>query len=107
MNEFKGTPGPWKIISGKLGDDGSEIEAENSAFWAFVSFDTPEAERIPNASLIAAAPELLKALADLLESYESVMHSEFDYPGDLWSAEGRGDVEAIAAHTAIAKALGK
>lgn len=61
MNEFKGTPGPWKIMSDS--PDGSEIESEHeSPFWAFVSYDTPEAERTPNAQLIAAAPELLEAV---------------------------------------------
>lgn len=47
--------------------------------------------------------DLESALSGLLEAYESVMHSEFDYPGDPWSAEGRDDVEAIAAHKALGK----
>jgi hypothetical protein len=67
----------------------------------------PNHEMEANADLIATAPELLKALSDLLEAYESVMHSEFDYPDDPWTAEGRFDEEAIAAHAAIRKALGK
>lgn len=91
MKDFKGTPGPWKIVSGKIGDDGSEIEAENSEFWAFVSFDTPESERIPNANLISAAPELFKAVNAFLN------HFEGNIP--LWLFE--------EAEAAVSKALGE
>lgn len=112
MKEFKGTPGPWKIMSGNIGDDGSEIEAENSPFWAFVSFDTPEAERIPNANLIATAPELLEALQRMLElncpligdpsRAELIEHWEYEH------SQGNGAAEDnLFALAVIAKALGE
>lgn len=65
MSDSKHTPGPWRTS----GPDGMDIEAEGgSTFWAFVSMDTPEAERKPNARLIAAAPDLLEALECLLKA---------------------------------------
>lgn len=92
MNEFKGTPGPWKVISDS--PDGSEIESEHeSPFWAFVSYDTPEAERTPNAQLIAAAPELLDALIRLSDVARGV--------------HGYLDRAVSHAEDIIAKALGE
>lgn len=58
-----------------------------------------------NVNLICAAPDLLETLQELLASYESMMHNEFDFPNDQWSAEGRNDEEALNARKAIAKAL--
>lgn len=58
----KHTPGPWRVS----GVNSTDIEADsNSTFWAWVSVDTPEEERKPNALLIAAAPDLLEALENL------------------------------------------
>lgn len=89
---FKGTPGPWKIMSDS--PDGSEIESEHeSPFWAFVSYDTPEAERTPNAQLIAAAPELLEAVEGLLVC--------------MGLAGWEDDAMAVRARAALAKALGE
>lgn len=65
-------------------------------------FSSPE-----NTRLMVAAPDLLEALEALLAGYESMMHSEFDYPNDLWSADGRGDAEALNAIKSIAKARGE
>lgn len=101
MNEFKGTPGPWEL-------DGVEIYpvAGHRASDAICAMQPGFIDA--DAALIAAAPDLLKGLRDLLEAYESVMHSEFDYPGDPWTAEGRhDDDDAIAAKAVIAKALGE
>lgn len=100
MNEFKGTQGPWEV-------DGVEIYpvAGHRASNAICAMQPGFLDA--DAALIATAPELLKALTKLLGAYECVMHSEFDYPGDPWTAEGRHDDDAIAAKAAIAKALGE
>lgn len=90
-NEFKGTPGPWAInvigphwnnnslthIEITFGDDGECI------------CDT--VYKAEDATLIAAAPELLEALQDALHAYDKHgEHSEWDF-----------------ARAAIAKALGE
>lgn len=57
--------------------------------------------------LLAAAPELLKALERIIESYESHMHSEYDYPNDPWTPKRDGDETYMQARAAIAKAKGE
>jgi hypothetical protein len=111
MNEFKGTPGPWKVVSDS--PEGSEIESEHeSPFWAFVSYDTPEAERTPNAKLIAAAPELLQALQIMLDDQcpltgnptreRLIEHWQYELE------QGNGYAEnALFALRTVAKALGE
>jgi hypothetical protein len=59
MGELKATPGPWHWV-----DHGSFINVESkdcSSIASLFSYATPEIEE-PNAHLIAAAPELYKAL---------------------------------------------
>lgn len=103
MNEFKGTPGPW--TGEKVVNICGAYEAGLSIGYLTTNNAERRAEGEANARLIVAAPDLLKALQDLLGAYEGVMHSEFDYPGDPWTAEG--DDEATAGKSAIAKALGE
>ena len=107
MNEFKGTPGPWKIMSDS--PEGFEIESEHeSSFWAFVSYDTPEAERMANAQLIAAAPELLsdlKEAAQLLRNYEKLHRRKGTIDGFVKADRNRAWAEQFEA--TIAKALGE
>lgn len=67
---------------------------------------TPPNELRANARQIAAAPDLLEALRALLAAYTGVMYSEFSYPSDQWTAEGRDDEAALGAIAAIAKATG-
>lgn len=58
MNEFKGTPGPWRLRN-RLTSIDVDIPAEGP-------YDTIEdIQNIHDAQLIAAAPELLEALLDL------------------------------------------
>lgn len=74
MSEFKGTPGPWHIANGiQVRSNKHQI----AKVWMF-GYGTGEA----NARLIAAAPELLEAVALLVSMAESGMpdlnpHDEF------------------------------
>ena len=83
------TPGPWRVVH--TGDDRTFIDTEesNDNFIAQVDRNVPEYE--DNATLIAAAPELLSILKDLLT------WDDGNLPGDLMD---------IAQRT-IAKAEGK
>lgn len=97
MSDFKGTPGPWSVDrnnvhSGRIatihhciGNDWIEIWSPN---WP----DTEEKQE-SNANLIAAAPELLEALQDMVESYQ--YESSMENPS------------LLKARAAIAKALGQ
>ena len=88
MNGFKGTPGPWEVMNStdvfsQLGaDSGDGAFADETDGWqicdcavgltkwardyAELGYDV----RVANAKLIAAAPELLEALQELVFLYE-------------------------------------
>lgn len=90
MNEFKGTPGPWE-------KDGVEIRGATQHQSECICVMTPGYER-EDALLIAAAPELLKALKLMVSTYP------YNPPCHGWESQ----VEAhVAAKQAIAKALGQ
>lgn len=100
----KHTPGPWEL-------DGVEVYPVNGhrACDAICELSAGQSDDLfeANARLIAAAPELLEALERLLEAYSSQMRSDYDYPGDPWTAEGRHDDDALQAICTIAKAKGE
>lgn len=106
----KHTPGPWDF-SWHIQPNGCPTVGHKGLMVCMVAHSAKDPsqkeEALANAALIAAAPDLLEALEGLLSSYESVMHSEFDYPGDDWSAEGRGDEDALKAIAIIARAKGE
>ncbi len=91
---IKHTPGPWVIIPG--GDEWSQgriatIEPKpetmiETNYWTVAEVNYRREEHAANANLIAAAPDLLKALIDFLD-------------------DTMGDPEPC--RKAIAKALGK
>jgi hypothetical protein len=91
MSEAKYTPGPWQQWKGQVFiQNPSRMICDvsgDSIAWPLI----PE-EVIPNARLIAAAPELLEALERVCAS---------------WEAKGVGMTDALAmARAAIAKAKG-
>lgn len=95
--EFKGTPGPW--VASKTGRGIGPISGlDDQSFGmiievAYVEFD-PEIEiQVANANLIAAAPELLEALQNMVEAYQ--YEASIDNPA------------LLSARAAIAKALGE
>lgn len=58
---MKHTPGPWEA------DGGDVFSKEGRKYIALTILDVPKKERMANARLIAAAPELLEAAKDALE----------------------------------------
>lgn len=76
----KHTPGPWHVVPLTLGS----VEAENgtAVCQAFMTKQPRKAEdheeRLANARLIAAAPELLEALKDYLQAGEDCCNPEKD-----------------------------
>ena len=96
--ETKHTPGPWEAIgnlvrSPMAKDLGSGVMLAECADRWFQKVNSEEAKA--NARLIAAAPEQNKALIDLLELVE-----------ELDCLAAANDPRAIAARSAIAKAIG-
>lgn len=95
--EFKGTPGPWEVednghfydINAGRGTVGNVC---SSASWYDNDMHRGPVA-IANAQLIAAAPELLEALQNMVEAYQH--EASIDNPA------------LLSARAAIAKALGK
>lgn len=78
MKEFKGTKSPWSIekgkkngykISGKSWGSFCKVHELNQKFSSDLIIESNK-ESKANAKLIAAAPELLKACVNALESFE-------------------------------------
>lgn len=86
------TPGPWTVE--KFQDNLGINAGEGRVAW--VSFDDEQGQA--DARLIAAAPDLLSALTDLLAAPESDAAVHFE-------GQGLGPVE-YRAHEAILKAVG-
>lgn len=94
MTEAKHTPGPWYVVVGK-----SRMvcapQTTNKPI-AVCNFDNGQAEKA-NASLIAAAPDLLEALEKMVGEYP------YNPPCKNWEDKAEAHTTARAA---IAKAKG-
>lgn len=68
--DFKGTKGNWQVVKGS---DSIWIESE---IWSIADINKKDTfeEQLSNAKLIAAAPDLLKALQFILESKSNMKH---------------------------------
>jgi hypothetical protein len=73
--EFKGTQGEWSVKQ-ELGYDCDVIYEGGEICWLGLS-DVSDEEKLPNAQLIAAAPELLKALIKSVVSMKLVDEIKF------------------------------
>lgn len=103
MKEFKGTPGPWKCLREEANKHyirvsgtkvGERFAVANVLTPTYDDIHEREAkETRANAQLISAAPELLQALQNMVESYQ--YEASPDNPA------------LLQAHAAIAKALGE
>lgn len=105
MTQFKGTPGPWYCESnsraiGPLIQDDDDQCFHMIEHVAYVEYQPNEDIQHSNARLIAAAPELLEALQNLMLSYSDFRER----------TGGNGDPQnplILAALAAIAKATGE
>lgn len=104
MNEFKGTPGPWLIDNGRaIGPKSTEDDQSYRMIIpvGWVEFD-PEVEvQVANQRIMAAAPELLDALQDMLSGWKYIREQHGDLYGVGWDRAQNKAIEAIS------KALGE
>ena len=109
MEKFKGTPGPWRVS-----DDNYTFQHVAHDFYHQISagcgylneregmgFSLSGLMSIHDASLIAAAPELLEALQDMLGGWKYIREQHGDLYGVGW------DRAQEKAEDAIKKALGE
>lgn len=94
MSEFKGTEGKWIVIDGKA--SGKQVVSESAPKNRMIVASCGGQRREENASLIAAAPELLEALQCAVSHVRERAKSD---------AHAFGVLQACNA--AIAKALGE
>ncbi|WP_068446056.1 hypothetical protein [Providencia heimbachae] len=108
--EFKGTPAPWLTDRNNThtGQIATVHGCENNSWVEIWSTNWPESESVQeaNANLIAAAPELLEALIEIVQSYDkcSIDHNGLCQEHFLQEAN---DCTFKKANLAIAKALGQ
>lgn len=88
MNDNKHTPGPWRISKSLSGEEAAIIDSKSSdqfsgsicqLFKQLRSKD-PEGEKLANAKLIAAAPEMYEIVKELYEYSMSTGHKGLIFP---------------------------
>lgn len=97
MEEFRGTPGPWP------GKDVAICRQDSAGLqlgFIMTGSESRAAEGLANAYLIAAAPELLEALQEMVAIVKKNSYPQPDKPSSNYA-------RAEAAQAVIAKALGK
>lgn len=98
----KHTPGPWKLVLNKFGCEAAVTVAnKNSPDQPFIVAMCDDGEHLnneANARLIAAAPEMLKAIKQLYSIYMDFNRTSFDLneirsilDKAIAKAEGRDD----------------
>jgi len=108
MDKAKHTPGPWKQFDGYGSSDRNPIivdslpDVDGKCIANCICYiATTNADFQANARLIAAAPELLEALQDMLGGWRYIRQFHGDLYGVGW------DRAQQAAEAAIAKATGE
>ena len=72
MEEFKGTPGPWVV---KGDEDYFSIFSDAECICSSIIFDHEDVEEAKcNGNLIAAAPDLLEALQEMIRQFPSEIY---------------------------------
>lgn len=106
MEKFSHTPGPWRVREGMRNDaETCDLKICGDIF-VIADLNGPQyAHQMPNATLIAAAPELLEALR-LAKRHIAHMARWIEGRSSGYSFEALGeDMPSIDA--AIAKAMGE
>lgn len=100
MSDFKGTPGPWKV--NKIGShwNNQSLEHIEVTFGMDGQCVCDTVYEMADANLIAAAPELLEALQEMVAIVKKNTYPQPDKPSSTW-----GRMEA--AEAVIARALGQ
>lgn len=104
MSEFKGTPGPWFEYREGFSTVYVEAKLRDGVIQEVAACGPTEAgqeAQSANARLIAAAPELLEALQDMLSGWKYIRQTHGDMYGVGWDRSEQKATEAIA------KALGQ
>lgn len=92
------TPGPWSVLNSSVIADSIKYSNNRSnKICDIESTSTPHLERLANAYLISASPDLLAALKELVIRCD----------GEEGVTEDGSNIQTIQAHAAIAKAEGK
>ncbi len=94
------TPGPWEVFGGRLvravqGENAIPIASLEAPYRRGTGIVRSEREQQANARLIAAAPDLLTALEDVLARWHREVSQGDGFPED-------GDAQAYAAARAVA-----
>lgn len=97
MGEFKGTHGPWNYCANE--PDWVTDSNDNIAVARVTRYNADAEAQHANAKLIAASPELLSALQQLLEIYD-------DQSGKVWTTSSKRRA-LDNARAAVNKALGE
>lgn len=98
MKEFKGTQGKWEVVVGD--DNAPDVISDIGVEVAFTpTYNGDKTEQWHNAKLIAASPELLATLQQLLEIYD-------DNSGKVWTTSSKRRA-LDNARAAADKALGE
>lgn len=81
MKEFKGTQGKWEVVVGD--NNAPDVISDIGVEVAFTpAYNGDKTEQWHNAKLIAASPDLLAALQQLLEIYD-------DQSGKVWTTSSK------------------
>lgn len=97
MREFKGTHGPWNYCADE--PDWVTDSNDNIAVARVTRYNADANAQHANAKLIAASPDLLSALQQLLEIYD-------DQSGKVWTTSSKRRA-LDDAREAVNKALGE
>lgn len=97
MEEFKGTHGPWNYCADE--PDYVTDSNDNIAVARVTRYNADTEAQHANAKLIAASPELLTAIQQLLEIYD-------DQSGKVWTTSSKRRA-LDDARAAVNKALGE
>ena len=101
MEGFKGTKGPWIKRCQSIGSVGTDRKLVHMCMEPIDPYHGMDEEDEANVNLIAAAPELLEALQDMLSGWKYIREQHGDLYGVGWERSQQ------KAELALAKALGQ